>query len=317
MNKNKWLVGFWLVPILLLLAVACGSPPPTAADFSFEPRFVEVLGSKMHYVDEGEGDPILLIHGNPTSSYLWRNIIPHLTDDARVIAVDLIGMGRSDKPDIEYRFFDHVRYLEGFINELQLENITLVIHDWGSALGFYYAMRHQSNVKGVVFMEAILGPIPSWEVVPQPERDKFQAFRTPDIGRDLIINQNVFIEQFLPGGIVRKLSEEEMNHYREPFQQPSSREPVWRWPNELPIAGEPADVVEAAQAYNQWLQQTELPKLLFHATPGLIITPPVVEWSKQNLKNLQTVDLGPGIHFLQEDHPDAIGLAIAHWYRSL
>ncbi len=317
MNKNKWLVGFWLVPILLLLAVACGSPPPTAADFPFEPHFVEVLGSKMHYVDEGEGDPILLIHGNPASSYLWRNIIPHLTDDARVIAVDLIGMGRSDKPDIEYRFFDHVSYLEGFINELQLENITLVIHDWGSALGFHYAMRHQSNVKGVVFMEAILGPIPSWEVVPQPERDKFQAFRTPDIGRDLIINQNVFIEQFLPGGIVRKLSEEEMNHYREPFQQPSSREPVWRWPNELPIAGEPADVVEAAQAYNQWLQQTELPKLLFHATPGLIITPPVVEWSKQNLKNLQTVDLGPGIHFLQEDHPDAIGQAIADWYRSL
>jgi len=337
MNKNKWLVGFWLVPILLLLAVACGStetatplptetatPPPTAttakppiaADFPFELHFVEVLGSKMSYVDEGEGDPILFIHGNPTSSYLWRNVIPHLTDDARVIAVDLIGMGESDKPDIEYRFFDHVKYLDGFIEELGLENITLVIHDWGSGLGFHYASRHESNIKGIAFMEAILAPI-TWEDFPEDFRETFQAFRTPDVGRDLIINQNVFIEQVLPGSIVRKLSEEEMNHYRKPFLEPSSREPVWRWPNELPIAGEPKDMVETVTAYNRWLQQTELPKLLFYATPGVLVTAPVVEWSKQNLKNLQTVDIGAGIHFLQEDNPDLIGSEIAKWYQGL
>jgi haloalkane dehalogenase len=226
-------------------------------------------------------------------------------------------MGKSDKPDIEYRFFDHAEYLEGFIDEMGLRNITLVVHDWGSALGFHFAMRHESNVKGLAFMEAILLPVPSWEMFDPDLKAIFQGFRTPDVGWDMIVNKNMFVEQVLPEATVRKLREEEMRHYREPFREPSSRKPLWRWPNELPIEGEPANVVEAVEKYNQWLQQTDLPKLLFHGHPGVIITAPVVEWCKQNLKQLKTVDIGRGLHYLQEDNPHLIGSELANWYKSL
>jgi haloalkane dehalogenase len=288
-----------------------------SADFPYKSNYLEVHGSKLHYVEAGSGDPILFLHGNPTSSYLWRNIIPHLSSKGRCLALDLIGMGKSDKPDIEYRFFDHVRYVEGFIAKMGLKNLTLVIHDWGSALGFHYAMRHESNVKGIAFMEAILMPVPSWELFPQDLKEVFQAFRTPEVGWDMIVNKNVFIEQILPGAVVRKLSEEEMNHYREPFQDPASRKPLWRWPNEIPIAGEPAEVVEAVTTYNRKLQQSELPKLLFYGTPGAMVNAAVVEWCQQNVKNLRVVPIGPGIHFLQEDNPHLIGSELADWYGSL
>jgi haloalkane dehalogenase len=271
----------------------------------------------MHYIDEGSGDPVLFLHGNPTSSYLWRNIIPYMTPLARCLAPDLIGMGKSDKPDLEYRFFDHVKYVEGFIEKMGLRNVTLVVHDWGSALGFHYASRHESNVKGLVFMEAIVLPVPSWDMFHRDAVEIFQGFRTPGVGWDMVVNQNMFVEQILPEGIVRKLSLEEMNHYREPFKEPSSRKPVWRWPNELPIAGEPADVVETVETYNRWLQQTELPKLLFYGNPGVLIKTPVLEWCKQNLKNLKTVNIGPGIHYLQEDNPHLIGSELSRWYKSL
>ena len=288
-----------------------------SSEFPFESRFVEVEGARLHYIDEGHGDPILFLHGNPTSSYLWRNVIPHVTPYGRAIALDLIGMGRSDKPDIAYRFFDHVRYVEGFIEALGLENLTLVIHDWGSGLGFYYASRHEGNVKGIAFMEAILAPLSSWDQFPAGARATFQAFRTPDVGWEMIVNQNVFVEQVLPGAIIRTLTEAEMDRYREPYLDPATRKPVWRWPNELPIEGEPADVVEAVAAYHSWLQKTEIPKLLFHATPGAVLPASLVEWSSTNLNNLEIVDLGEGIHFLQEDHPHEIGRKLSDWYRTL
>ncbi len=284
--------------------------------FPFKSNYIDVHGSKLHYVDEGSGDPILFLHGNPTSSYPWRNIIPHVTPYARAIAPDLIGMGRSDKPDIEYRFFDHAKYVEGFIKELGLQNITLVIHDWGSALGFHYAMRNQGNVKAIAFMEAILAPVP-WEDFPDAFREMFQGFRTPEVGWDMLVNQNMFVEQVLPSAVARGLTPAAMDHYREPYKEPSSRKPVWRWPNELPIAGEPKDVVETVTAYNQWLQRSDLPKLLFFGTPGGLVPLPMVEWSRQNLKNLKTVDIGAGIHFLQEDNPDLIGSELADWYKTL
>ena len=288
-----------------------------SADFPFQENYVEVHGSKLHYVDEGAGDPILFLHGNPTSSYLWRNIILYVSTKGRAVALDLIGMGRSDKPDLDYRFFDHVKYVEGFIEKLGLENITFVIHDWGSALGFHYAMRHESNVKGLAFMEAILLTVSSWEMFPAGFRQMFQAFRTPEVGWDMIVNKNFFVEQVLPGGIVRKLTEEEMNRYREPYREPASRKPLWRWPNEIPIAGEPADVVEAVNTFNAKLQQSALPKLLFHATPRALLPAPLVDWCRQNLKNLKTVDIGSGTHFLQEDNPHLIGQELAAWYNRL
>jgi haloalkane dehalogenase len=289
-----------------------------SADFPYDSNYVEINGSNIHYVDEGSGEPILFLHGNPTSSYLWRNIIPHLTSSNRCIAMDLIGMGKSDKPDIEYRFMDHVKYVEGFIEKMGLKNITLVIHDWGSALGFYYAMRHENNVRGLAFMEAIIMPVPSWEMFPADVREIFQAFRTPEVGWDMIVNKHFFIEQILfDKGIVRRLNEEEKNHYRQPFEDPTTRKPIWRWPNEIPIEGEPEDVVEAVTRYNEWLQQSALPKLFFYATPGALVSPQMVEWCKQNLKNLQTADIGPGIHFLQEDNPHQIGSELITWYNGL
>ena len=181
-----------------------------SAAFPFESKFVEVHGSKMHYVEEGAGDPVLFLHGNPTSSYLWRNVIPHVSPLARCIALDLIGMGKSDKPDIEYRFVDHSKYVEGFIEALGLRNITFVIHDWGSALGFHYARRHEDNVKGLAFMEAIVRPL-TWDEFPEQARQMFQGFRTPEVGENMLINQNMFVEAVLPGAMVRKLTEEEMN----------------------------------------------------------------------------------------------------------
>jgi haloalkane dehalogenase len=283
----------------------------------YESHFIEVYGSKMHYLDVGTGDPILFLHGNPTSSYLWRNVIPHLTSLGRCIAPDLIGMGKSDSPAIDYRFVDHARYLQRLIEVLGLKRITFVLHDWGSALGFHYACQHESNVKGLVFMEAIVMAARSWDGVPQEMRQFQQALRTPDTGWELAVHQNIFIERILPGEVLRGLSEDEMSHYRAPFLDPARRKPLWRWPNEVPIAGEPVDVVTLVTAYNQWLQQTELPKLLLTARPGRIMGDEMIEWCQSHLQHLTVVATGPALHFLQEDNPEQVGQAIARWYRSL
>lgn len=288
-----------------------------SSDFPFESRYVEVLGSRMHYVDEGEGKPILFIHGNPTSSYLWRNIIPHLSSTNRCIAPDLIGMGRSDKPDIDYRFFDHVKYLDGFIEGLGLEDLVLVIHDWGSALGFHYARRHQHMVRGLAFMEAIIAPVPDWDAWPETGRSIFQGFRTPDVGWDLIVNRNFFIERILPASVTRQLSEEEMDRYRAPYHDPPTRKPLWRWPNEIPIGGEPADVAQVVEEYNDWLVETDLPKLLFYAHPGFLTGEKMVEWCESALSNLKMKDIGEGIHFIQEDNPHLIGRELALWVEGI
>jgi len=288
-----------------------------SAEFPFESKYVEILGSQMHYIDEGEGDPILFLHGNPTSSYLWRNVIPYVSDDTRVIAVDLIGMGKSDKPDIDYSFDDHARYLNAFIDELELKNITLVIHDWGSGLGFNYAANNEDNIKGIAFMEALLMPL-TWDDFTTDEmKEMFQNFRTPGIGEEMIMNQNIFVEQLLPSMIVRELSEEEMNYYQEPYPTPESRKPVWKWPNEIPIDGEPKNTHDIISSYNQWLQTTEIPMLMIYATPGVIGHEMAVQWAEDNLMNLETVHIGPGIHFIQEDNPDAIGEAISDWYQTI
>ena len=284
--------------------------------FPFASRYVEVHGWRMHYIDEGSGDPILFLHGNPTSSYLWRNIIPYLTHLGRCIAPDLIGMGRSDKPDIAYRFTDHSKYVDGFIEKLGLSRITLVVHDWGSGLGFHYAARNEDRIKAVAFMEAIYRPA-KWEDFPPDFRMGFRLMRTPVIGWLLISVANFFVNQILPKATVRRLGAEEMNHYRAPFTTIASRRPVRRWPCEIPIEGSPADVHQIVLDYNRWLQATPLPKLLFHATPGGIITESGARWCASHLKNITSVHIGPGIHYLQEDNPHLIGEKLAQWYRSL
>lgn len=289
---------------------------PISADFPFESKYVEVHGSKIHYIDEGSGDPILFLHGNPTSSYLWRNIIPYLVPHGRCIALDLIGMGKSDKPDLGYRFSDHSKYVEGFIEKLGLTNLTLVIHDWGSALGFHYAMRHESNIKGIAFMEALLKPV-MWKDFPADFKRGFKMMRTPGIGWVMISVMNVFVTQILPQTIVRKLTAEEQAYYAAPYQTVQSRKPVRQWPCEIPIEGKPADVHQLISKYNQQLQNSALPKLLFFATPGALINAETVEWCRQHLKNLTVVDIGKGMHFVQEDQPHLIGEELGKWYLTL
>jgi haloalkane dehalogenase len=288
-----------------------------SAEFTLPVRHVEVHGSRMAYVDEGEGDPILFLHGNPTSSYLWRNVIPHLQGAGRCLALDLIGMGRSDKPDIAYRFTDHARYVDGFISALGLERITFVVHDWGSALGFDWAMRHEMRVRGLAFMEAIMSPVSSWEQFPAPARPLFQALRTPGVGETIVLDENIFVEKILPGSVLRGLTAAEMAHYRAPFPDRASRRPTLVWPNEIPIEGRPADVTEIVNGYRDALCRSPLPKLLFTVDPGVLIPPPVAAWCRANLPALEVIELGAGLHFVQEDHPHEIGEHLAAWVRRL
>ena len=276
---------------------------------------IDVLGSRMAYVDVGQGPVVLFQHGNPTSSYLWRNVIPHVAPYARCIAPDLIGMGASDKPDIAYRVEDHARYFEGFIDALGLTDVVLVLHDWGSAIGLDWARRHEERVLGLALMEFIW-PIPTWLDIDPAGAKTFRAFRSEQ-GRTLLIDENQFIEKLLPASVVRELLPEEKAAYRQPFLDPASREPVYRFPNELPIAGAPIDVWAMVEAYHAWLMDSEIQKLLFWADPGAFISPKRAAWLQTRLKNCTSVPLGAGRHYLQEDHPDAIGTEIAKWLPSL
>lgn len=288
-----------------------------SSKFPFESRFIDIKGSKMHYVDVGKGDPILFLHGNPTSSYLWRNIIPYLRTKGRCIAPDLIGMGKSGKPDIDYTFEDHYAYLEEFISKLKLKNITLVIHDWGSGLGFHYANTHRNNIKGIVFMEAMVRPL-TWDGMPSKSlRIAFKLMRAPFAGWLMISVANMFVKKMIPDMIVRKLSKEEFSNYLKPFPTIQSRKPVRVWPMEVPLDGKPERTYKILKSYGEWLQKSKLPKLLLYARPGVIIKKKEVEWIKENIPNTRAIDIGEGLHFIQEDNPDKIGSETAKWYSTL
>jgi haloalkane dehalogenase len=284
-----------------------------SADFPFMSRYADVNGARMHYIEQGEGEPILFLHGNPTSSYLWRNIIPHLGSRGRCLAPDLIGMGKSDRPDLEYRFVDHARYVDGFIEALGLRNITLVLHDWGSALGFHYAARHPGNVRGLAFMEAIVKTF-RWAEFPAGFRAAFGMMRAPVVGWLMVSVMNAFVKRVLPAAVARGLTAEERRRYAEPFPTVASRRPVLRWPREIPIDGRPADTDRIVAAYSAWLQSADLPKLLFFGHPGGIIGEDGLAWCRENIRRLETVDIGPGVHYLQEDAPHLIGRELAAWY---
>jgi len=275
-----------------------------------------VRGLEMAYVEVGEGDPIVFLHGNPTSSFLWRNVIPALQGMGRCIAPDLIGMGDSQKlpesgPDA-YRFVEHREYLDDLLAQLGVDhNVTLVIHDWGSALGFDWANRHPDAIRGIAYMEGIVSPFENWEDWPADARRVFQGFRSP-AGESMALEKNVFVEAVLPGSILRKLSDEEMGHYRAPFLEPGeSRRPTLTWPRQIPIEGEPADVVEIVRSYATWLASSDLPKLFINAEPGAILTGRVRELCR--LWPNQTEVTVPGSHFIQEDSGEEIGRAIATW----
>jgi len=282
-------------------------------------QYREVNGDRMAYVDEGEGDAIVFAHGNPTSSYLWRNVMPHLEGLGRLVAADMIGMGGSDKlrpsgPD-RYNYAEQRDYLFGLWDALDLgDNVTLVLHDWGSALGFDWANQHRDRVQGIAFMEAIVAPM-TWSEFPNSVRGVFQGFRSPD-GEKMVLEQNLFVEAVLPGAITRRLSDEEMHHYRRPFVNPGEdRRPTLSWPRNIPIDGQPADVVSVVEDYGRWLAKADVPKLFINAEPGAIVRGRIRELVR-TWPNLTETTVS-GTHFVQEDSPDEIGTAVAEFVRKL
>ncbi|MEC8911955.1 MAG: haloalkane dehalogenase [Chloroflexota bacterium] len=286
-------------------------------EFPYIKKFLTVHGKSIAYVDEGKGDPVIFLHGNPTSSYLWRNIIPYVEPMGRVIAPDLIGMGDSDKLEhsgpTSYTFKEHCHYLFSFIDQLELDRVTFVVHDWGSALGFYWASLHAERVKAIVYMEAIVSPIKSWEGWPEVARNIFQAFRT-DAGEELILQKNIFVERILAGDA--KLGEAEMAVYMKPYlEEGESRRPTLTWPREIPIAGEPKDVVEIVQDYAIFMGQSTIPKLFVNATPGSILVGDQREEARL-WPNQQEVTVEGG-HFIQEISPNEIGSHIKTFLQNL
>jgi len=283
-----------------------------------EKKTADIDGIAMAFMEEGEGAPVLFLHGNPTSSYLWRNVMPNVAAPGRrLIAPDLVGMGDSAKlPDSgpeRYSFVEHRHYLDRLIEHLvgPEEAVTLVIHDWGSALGFHWARRNPHRVKGVAFMEAIVAPFPDWKHFPESAREIFQGFRSP-AGEALVLEKNLFIEAVLPGSILRKLTDEEMAEYRRPFAEPGEgRRPTLSWPRQIPIAGEPKEVAAIVADYAAWLPHAAFPKLFVEAEPGALIWD-ALRHAIMGWDNLDHVAV-PGIHFIQEDSPDAIGRTIAEW----
>ncbi len=290
-----------------------------SADERYTKKQATILGRTMAYVDEGSGDPILFLHGNPTSSYLWRNIMPYLESLGRCIAPDLIGMGDSDKlpqgGSESYRFVEHRTYLDGLLDHLGVtQNVVLVVHDWGSALGFDWGNRHRDAVQGYAYMESLVRPV-TWDEWPEAAKKVFQGFRS-SAGEDMVIEKNVFVERVLPGSVLREMTEVEMAVYRRPYANSGEdRRPTLTWPREIPISGEPADVVAIVQAYAEWLSTSDVPKLFINAEPGAILTGPQRDfcrtWPNQEEVTVQ------GSHFIQEDSPDDIGTAIANFVQRL
>lgn len=288
---------------------------PARVTFPSEKQTQLIDGVPMAYVEVGEGDPIVFLHGNPTSSYLWRNVVPHVAPFGRCIVPDLIGMGDSGKlPDADassYTFVEHRRYLDGLLAALAVDHaVTFVVHDWGSALGFDWANRHRDAVAGIAYMEAIVRPL-RWDEWPSGARSIFEAFRSP-AGEEMVLTKNLFVEAVLPASVIRPLTEDEMAEYRRPFAEPGeARRPTLTWPRQIPLDGEPPDVHEIVGAYAEWLATSAVPKLLVVAEPGAILTGAPLEFCRQ-WPNQREVTVA-GNHFLQEDSPDEIGTAIAAW----
>ncbi len=284
-----------------------------------EKKTIEVLGKRMAYVEMGEGNPIIFQHGNPTSSYLWRNIMPHVKNLGRCIAIDLIGMGDSEKlensgPD-RYTLKEHQQYLYAAFEALGVkQNVIFVIHNWGSALGFAWAQQNPESVKGICYMEAILMPM-TWEQWPAAATRVFQGFRS-DAGEQMVLENNVFVENVLPGSVLRDLTEKEMSVYRRPFENPGEdRRPTLTWPRQIPLEGQPEDVVSLVKGYGDWLKESSVPKLFINAEPGAILTGDMREFCR-TWPNQTEVTVA-GKHFIQEDSPDEIGQAIADWLTKL
>jgi haloalkane dehalogenase len=287
------------------------------AAFPYESHYVNALGSKLHYVDEGEGNPILFLHGVPTSCYLWRNVIPWLTKSSRCIAPDLIGMGKSDKPDLAYRVFDFIRYFDDFVSELNLNNITLVMHGWGSVIGLDYAMRNSDKIKGLVFIEPYLQFVEGWSHASLPMQYLGSFLSNHDNPHDLITKTDYFFDKVFSGCTMRKLTDEEMEYYQAPFANPQHRQLLWQFLLDLPYNENAKDVANLISQYSDKLVHSSIPKLMLYAIPGYSTTVDMLIWAKDHLKNLKLVDLGEDLHYVEESKPKEVGTAIASWMTGL
>ncbi len=279
-------------------------------------KFIDVLGSKLHYIEEGEGDPIVFIHGVPTSSYMWRNVVSGLSNQGRCIAVDLIGFGQSDKPSIDYTIFDLINYFDAFMEAMKLSNVTLVMHAWGSVVGLDWAMRHSDKLKGIVLLEAHLRPAEQPDMVALPVQERSGVLHDKDGGKHAILEENIYIEKILPNGVMRQLSDVEMDEYRKPFHSAESRKPIWQYLQDLPM-GEPTKVVELIAKYSDALQSSEIPKLLLYAMPGFNTSIETVMWARDNLPELEIVEIDDALHYAPESHPKEVAAAIENWCLTL
>jgi haloalkane dehalogenase len=317
---------------LLLLSAAIASTSPAVAQEA-APKLppatiseenplrrngVAVLDSTMSYLEAGEGEVVLFLHGNPSAAYLWRNVIPHVIEGHSAIAPDLIGMGHSGKPKIDYTYADHARYLDAFVEALGLNEITLVGHDWGAALAWDYARRHPEKVVRLAFMEGVLPPAfpqPSYEAMGPEMGGMFQVMRDPQQGYKMIMEGNMFVEQILPMMIDRPLGDAARVEYGLPYREIDHRLPTWAWPREVPIGGEPATSVQLMEDIRAFMDATEMPVLLAYAEPGVLVPPKAVPFYTGLIDNLETAYIGRGLHFIQEDQPTAIGYALSDWLR--
>lgn len=287
-----------------------------SAVFPYESHYLDVYGSKIHFIEQGQGVPILFLHGIPASSYVWRNIIPHLSKLGRCIAPDLIGMGKSAKPDIEYTVFDHIKYIEKFIDALNLKNLILVMHGWGSIIGLKYAMDHESNCKGLVFYEAYLRPF-NGDDFSLPLQEQIHALEKSELMYDSNINGISYIDKILPQEMMHTLTKEEKSYYREPFLENGSSKPLQQYLKELPKPQRNSEIDQLIADYSNKLIQSKLPKLMLYSIPGFITTIGTCMWAKEHLKNLEMVDVGEEFHYAQESNPTLMGEAISVWLQGL
>ncbi|HSW69420.1 MAG TPA: haloalkane dehalogenase [Gammaproteobacteria bacterium] len=287
-----------------------------SSDFPYKSHYVDIYGSKMHYIQEGEGDPILFLHGIPASSYVWRNVIPHLVTLGCCIAPDLIGFGKSDKPDIQYSITDHIRYIEKFIETLKLDHILIVMHGWGSIIGFDFAMRHPEKCRGLVFYEAYLRPKHS-DDISLPYQEQILAWQKQNNISDLIMNGTHFIDKVLPQSVMRRLSETELTCYREPFKNKGSGKPLYQYLHELPDANEKNNINKIVADYSKKLTKSSLPKLMLYSIPGFLTTIATLIWAKDNFPNLEIIEVGEELHYAQESNPDLMGEAISVWVQGV
>ncbi|HTM63688.1 MAG TPA: haloalkane dehalogenase [Gammaproteobacteria bacterium] len=283
---------------------------------NFPSQFAEVNGSKIHYIETGEGNPILFLHGIPTSSYLWRNIIPHVASLGRCIAPDLVGFGKSDKPDIQYSLADHIKYIEGFIEKLDLQHITLVMHGWGSVIGFDYAMRHENNCSGLVFYEAFLRSTNGGDLS-LPYQEQLVNLQSADNAFDLAVNGASFVDHILPQAVMRTLSSNELDVYRKPFTAKGSGRPILQYLKELPDGKNKSDIEKIIANYSKKLTKSKLPKLMLYSVPGFITTIATAMWAKEHLPNLEIVEIGEELHLAQETYPQLMGETISVWLQGV